>query len=230
MQVVVTPAPPAKHQSTLLSSTLLLFVLYVTDNVMQQKWVLRKTSADCARLSRKVNRAGNECGKFVCCGHLQQVIKTSVNWRLWDSFAQCIAFQTYVTDLIRVAPGNTSCKAMQWTHHLVEEFLDATNQRSKASDCMPANEYLVATPKVASLTSLDENRYQDYGASAESYECPICCGNLADDPTLRLLCGHIYHADCVSVWLELQYTCPVCRVASSTLTDSVRAGTGRVVG
>lgn len=45
-------------------------------------------------------------------------------------------------------------------------------------------------------------------------ECVVCLCEFQDDDTLSLLpnCCHVYHADCVSVWLSDHSTCPLCRV------------------
>ncbi len=45
-------------------------------------------------------------------------------------------------------------------------------------------------------------------------ECAICVAH-ADAP-VALACGHAFHAACVSCWLELAPTCPLCR-ASATM-------------
>lgn len=45
-------------------------------------------------------------------------------------------------------------------------------------------------------------------------ECAVCLCEFEDDETLRLMpnCCHVFHADCVSVWLRNHSTCPLCRV------------------
>lgn len=232
LQVVVTPGLPIKQQNTSLSraslfhlstqrapSMLPSFVLYVLDNAMRQKWVVTKSSMDWAQLVNRIRRAGFKCNNLGCCGHLQQIIKTSIKTRrLWGSvthYEQCSAFQTFVNDLVLAVLGrDTPCEAMQHTRHLVEEFLEIAHQQSKAIDCMLLHENPIASPTIASLEPcLARTKREDSSdASADTCECPICCSDLADDQTLRLMCGHIYHTECVRVWLNLQHTCPVCQV------------------
>lgn len=45
-------------------------------------------------------------------------------------------------------------------------------------------------------------------------ECAVCLCEFEDNETLRLMpnCYHVFHADCVSVWLSDHSTCPLCRV------------------
>lgn len=44
-------------------------------------------------------------------------------------------------------------------------------------------------------------------------ECAVCLCEFEDDETLRLMppCCHVFHADCVDVWLSDHSTCPLCR-------------------
>ncbi|KAI9178200.1 hypothetical protein LWI28_023784 [Acer negundo] len=44
-------------------------------------------------------------------------------------------------------------------------------------------------------------------------ECAICLAEFEDDSMLRLLtvCYHVFHQDCIDLWLESHKTCPVCR-------------------
>ncbi|XVF52341.1 hypothetical protein PTKIN_Ptkin05aG0010800 [Pterospermum kingtungense] len=53
------------------------------------------------------------------------------------------------------------------------------------------------------------------GFRREKYglECAICLVEFTDDDTIRLLtiCCHVFHKECVDLWLESHKTCPVCR-------------------
>ncbi|XP_010932992.1 RING-H2 finger protein ATL70-like [Elaeis guineensis] len=43
--------------------------------------------------------------------------------------------------------------------------------------------------------------------------CSICLADYKDTDVLRLLpdCGHLFHLQCVDLWLRSRPTCPVCR-------------------
>ncbi|KAK4751271.1 hypothetical protein SAY87_004753 [Trapa incisa] len=57
-------------------------------------------------------------------------------------------------------------------------------------------------------SSVKEFRREKYGL-----ECAICLLEFEDDNTLRLLtfCYHVFHQECIDLWLESHKTCPVCR-------------------
>ena len=42
-------------------------------------------------------------------------------------------------------------------------------------------------------------------------ECCICMDNECIQPWRGLPCGHMFHASCVSRWIDTHHTCPVCR-------------------
>jgi hypothetical protein len=44
--------------------------------------------------------------------------------------------------------------------------------------------------------------------------CSICLESNKNDEKVseKLICGHFYHKDCISQWLENNTTCPLCRV------------------
>ncbi|KAK2652410.1 hypothetical protein Ddye_012266 [Dipteronia dyeriana] len=57
-------------------------------------------------------------------------------------------------------------------------------------------------------SSVKDFRREKYGL-----ECAICLAEFRDDSMLRLLtvCYHVFHQDCIDLWLESHKTCPVCR-------------------
>ena len=41
-------------------------------------------------------------------------------------------------------------------------------------------------------------------------ECSICLSPLLDEPQLTMECYHKYHKTCITTWLKIQKTCPLC--------------------
>ena len=62
-----------------------------------------------------------------------------------------------------------------------------------------------------------ESRARAYDAEKDSEPmCPICMVNFADEPeklVAELNCSnkHIFHAECLSQWVEKNDICPLCR-------------------
>ncbi|KAH7514431.1 RING-H2 finger protein ATL29 [Ziziphus jujuba] len=57
-------------------------------------------------------------------------------------------------------------------------------------------------------SSIKDFRREKYGL-----ECAICLVEFEDQSSLRLLtvCYHVFHQECIDLWLESHTTCPVCR-------------------
>lgn len=48
----------------------------------------------------------------------------------------------------------------------------------------------------------------------DSLDCAVCLSEFEDESILMLLtvCDHVFHKECVDLWLESHKTCPVCRI------------------
>ncbi|KAG8049929.1 hypothetical protein GUJ93_ZPchr0009g1152 [Zizania palustris] len=68
----------------------------------------------------------------------------------------------------------------------------------------------------AVLQTFPTMAYGDVKAHKEikgALECAVCLSEFDDDEMLRLLpkCSHVFHPDCIDMWLASHVTCPVCR-------------------
>ncbi|KAL5791451.1 hypothetical protein ACOSP7_000045 [Xanthoceras sorbifolium] len=54
---------------------------------------------------------------------------------------------------------------------------------------------------------------KDFRREKYGLECAICLAEFENDSMLRLLtvCYHVFHQECIDLWLESHKTCPVCR-------------------
>lgn len=66
---------------------------------------------------------------------------------------------------------------------------------------------------IQSFPSFSYSSVKDYRRGKYGLECAICLVEFVDSDILRLLtsCCHVFHQECIDIWLESHKTCPVCR-------------------
>ncbi|KAF5175931.1 Ring-h2 finger protein atl16 [Thalictrum thalictroides] len=52
------------------------------------------------------------------------------------------------------------------------------------------------------------------------FECAVCLNEFQDEEKLRVLpsCSHVFHIDCIDIWLQSNANCPLCRSSISNRT------------
>lgn len=57
----------------------------------------------------------------------------------------------------------------------------------------------------------------DFGERSIS-ECAVCLNEFKEGEKLRIMpnCGHVFHIDCIDVWLQSNDNCPLCRISISS--------------
>jgi|UniRef100_K3X222 hypothetical protein len=229
VHVVVTPGSPVKKDANdaLLRSrfgfrsqkksvstlNVTPFLMYVTDDAVRSKWVVTKTGVECLDLRKRIQQSIGSCQKFSCCGPLRRIAKSPLykhprkkrsDNAVASQYGACGIIQEYVNDLlVAVMAREHQCDSTVNAGHELALFLDITSHRAAATE--------YAMQRSASCDS-DPVGPSELSTHDDS-ECSICCGDLSSEHTLRLPCNHEYHSACVRVWLNMQHTCPVCRVA-----------------
>ncbi|KAL2325756.1 hypothetical protein Fmac_024814 [Flemingia macrophylla] len=63
---------------------------------------------------------------------------------------------------------------------------------------------------------------EDFGERATT-ECSVCLSEFQQDEKLRVIpnCGHVFHIDCIDIWLHNNAHCPLCRTSVSSMTSQV---------
>ncbi|KAA8522043.1 hypothetical protein F0562_012643 [Nyssa sinensis] len=76
---------------------------------------------------------------------------------------------------------------------------------------------IIQTFPTFTYSSVKDLRQEKYGL-----ECAICLSEFEDENMLRLLttCCHVFHQECIDLWLESHKTCPVCRRSLETQEKS----------
>ncbi|CAN6216675.1 unnamed protein product [Urochloa humidicola] len=78
-----------------------------------------------------------------------------------------------------------------------------------------AEELLPLSAAAAGLPAFMYSRMVRHSGKAAAgwTECAVCLGTIQVGVMVKLLpaCGHVYHRDCIDLWLSSRSTCPLCR-------------------
>ncbi|EPS65626.1 hypothetical protein M569_09152, partial [Genlisea aurea] len=87
---------------------------------------------------------------------------------------------------------------------------------------------------VHSFPSFVYSTVQEYRKEKYGLECAICLVEFDGSDFLRLLtiCSHVFHQECIDLWLETHKSCPVCRrnLESATQSPSYNNTTDGMIG
>ncbi|KAL2469696.1 RING-H2 finger protein ATL16 [Abeliophyllum distichum] len=69
-------------------------------------------------------------------------------------------------------------------------------------------------------------------AEKGSCECAVCLNEFQEDEKLRGIpnCGHVFHIDCIDVWLQNNANCPLCRTSISATRPNIRFPLDQILG
>lgn len=86
----------------------------------------------------------------------------------------------------------------------------------------PQNSSGIDPEIIQSFPTFTYSSVKDYRKEKYGLECAICLVEFGDDDVLRLLtaCCHVFHQECIDLWLEKHKTCPVCRRSLDIVEDS----------
>ena len=89
----------------------------------------------------------------------------------------------------------TGCIILIARHNLINYISDNTGLQEEEINSIPVNKY---------------GEIED----TNIIECPICLTEFNNDDFIRQFdCKHIFHKECIDVWLRLKDNCPMCRQA-----------------
>ncbi|PIA36454.1 hypothetical protein AQUCO_03400379v1 [Aquilegia coerulea] len=73
---------------------------------------------------------------------------------------------------------------------------------------------------IRSIPILHFNKTELQVDQRDLFECAVCLNEFQDEEKLRMLpsCTHIFHIDCIDIWLQNNANCPLCRSSISIST------------
>ncbi|KAF0720097.1 Aste57867_565 [Aphanomyces stellatus] len=92
----------------------------------------------------------------------------------------------------------------QWINDISKHIVPFLKSRTDPSFIAQLPRATSSTPSSSSSSSAPTTNNQD--------ECVICMRVLEDgaSPAVALPCGHLFHTDCISTWLNIRNVCPSC--------------------
>ncbi|KAL3068702.1 hypothetical protein niasHT_032118 [Heterodera trifolii] len=71
--------------------------------------------------------------------------------------------------------------------------------------------------------SIKEQKASEFMTGSELAQCAICLAEIGTDEFVRPLpCKHVFHNDCISLWLQNHLTCPICRAKFRTIDGKMK--------
>ncbi|GMN43616.1 hypothetical protein TIFTF001_012808 [Ficus carica] len=104
-------------------------------------------------------------------------------------------------------------RRIDFVSRLISSHTNASNSNSdSAPSDHPSHKNAVGGLDPTVINSLPEFVYKP-SAAEEALECSVCLAVVTEEAKVRLLpnCGHVFHVDCVDMWLGSHSTCPLCR-------------------
>ena len=95
-----------------------------------------------------------------------------------------------------------------------EQEAEARRKKKKASE--------QAVEKLP-VIKIEKKHCKKVGLKMEPPSCTVCCDNITvGSKGMFMPCGHVYHPDCLTPWLESNNTCPVCRFELPTQEQAAK--------
>ncbi|XP_009407086.2 E3 ubiquitin-protein ligase ATL6-like [Musa acuminata AAA Group] len=107
-----------------------------------------------------------------------------------------------------------------------DNFVRSFHHRGPAARSLRQQQRRRVSPQlIETFPTLTHAKVKGLEAGKGALECAVCLSEFDDDDELRLLprCRHLFHTDCIDVWLASHVTCPVCRanLAEPATADGV---------
>ncbi|CAN0904598.1 RING-H2 finger protein ATL1 [Linum grandiflorum] len=101
-----------------------------------------------------------------------------------------------------------------------QALISAARNSSSPTEVRGLDEKVIRSiPVIKYKKTEQERRKQEQSETEEasSPECAVCLSEFVEDEKLRRIpnCCHVFHVDCIDVWLQNNSNCPLCRTSIS---------------
>ncbi|KAL6548311.1 hypothetical protein OROGR_008732 [Orobanche gracilis] len=95
---------------------------------------------------------------------------------------------------------------------------------SAASRKRGLNEAAIRSIPIFKFKKPGNEQKNEAPTGTKSSECAVCLNEFQEEENLRVIpdCGHVFHIDCIDVWLQNNANCPLCRTSISSNTSGAQ--------
>ncbi|XP_055831231.1 RING-H2 finger protein ATL16-like [Solanum dulcamara] len=100
-----------------------------------------------------------------------------------------------------------------------QSVLDPSTVYSPAVENRGLDESVIRSIPVFQYKKREEKDASFEEKTRSSCECAVCLNDFQENEKLRIIpsCAHIFHIDCIDVWLQNNANCPLCRTNISSI-------------
>lgn len=102
-----------------------------------------------------------------------------------------------------------------FSHTQEEHPLTATTFYSPPTQNRGLDQYTIQSIPISQF-----KKPENQSEKLELCECAVCLNEFQEEERLRIIpnCTHMFHIDCIDVWLQRNSNCPICRTSISRTT------------
>eukprot|EP00005_Dracoamoeba_jomungandri_P003668 CAMPEP_0174253686 /NCGR_PEP_ID=MMETSP0439-20130205/3054_1 /TAXON_ID=0 /ORGANISM="Stereomyxa ramosa, Strain Chinc5" /LENGTH=176 /DNA_ID=CAMNT_0015334849 /DNA_START=307 /DNA_END=837 /DNA_ORIENTATION=+ len=94
----------------------------------------------------------------------------------------------------------------------IDDILNQLFENARGQGAPPASDNAIKALEKKIITSKEVEKTED---------CPICKDDFVlDEEVIEMGCSHRFHPDCLTRWLKMRNTCPVCRYEIESATEN----------
>jgi hypothetical protein len=100
---------------------------------------------------------------------------------------------------------------------LLRRFSPSRRRQDPTTIYSPGTEPRGLDEAVIRLIPVIQFKTEEEGNNRDFCECAVCLNEFQQDEKLRIIpnCSHVFHIDCIDVWLQNNANCPLCRTSIS---------------
>ncbi|XP_019230094.1 PREDICTED: RING-H2 finger protein ATL16-like [Nicotiana attenuata] len=102
---------------------------------------------------------------------------------------------------------------------------------SQAVENRGLNESVIRSIPVFQYKKREEKKDDLLVENTTSCECVVCLNEFQENEMLRVIpnCAHVFHIDCIDIWLQNNANCPLCRISISSSKNTTNSPLDQII-